>query len=82
MSEGSPEIKADETMDLIGEVCPMNFVKTKLKLEDMDVGQVLEVTLDSGEPIQNVPKSIKDEGHKIVEVKKEDGHFRLKIEKC
>ena len=82
MSEGSPEIKADETMDLIGEVCPMNFVKTKLKLEDMDVGQVLEVTLDSGEPIQNVPKSIKDEGHKIVEVKKEDGHFRLKIQKC
>ena len=82
MSEGRPEIKADETMDLIGEVCPMNFVKTKLKLEDMDVGQVLEVTLDSGEPIQNVPKSIKDEGHKIVEVKKEDDHFRLKIRKC
>lgn len=76
------DIKADATLDLRGVMCPINFVKTKLKLESMDVGEVLEVTLDSGEPIQNVPKSIKDEGHKIVEVKKEEGFFRLKIQKC
>ncbi len=75
------EIKADDSIDLLGVVCPMNFVKAKLKLESMEDGQILEVLLDSGEPIQNVPKSIKDEGHKIVEVKKQDGHFRLKIEK-
>ncbi|MDH4227753.1 MAG: sulfurtransferase TusA family protein [Deltaproteobacteria bacterium] len=76
------EIKVDDTLDLRGVLCPINFVKTKLKLEGMDQGQVLELVLDSGEPIQNVPKSIKEEGHKIVEVKKEADHFRLKIEKC
>jgi tRNA 2-thiouridine synthesizing protein A len=70
------------TLDLRGVVCPMNFVKAKLKLEGMDKGEVLEVILDSGEPIQNVPKSIKEEGHKIIEVKKEDDWFRLKIQKC
>jgi tRNA 2-thiouridine synthesizing protein A len=75
------EIKATASLDLRGVMCPINFVKTKLKLESMDAGEVLEVVLDSGEPIQNVPKSIKDEGHKIVEVKKEDGFFRLKIQK-
>ena len=75
------EIKVDATLDLRGVMCPINFVKAKLKLEAMEAGQVLELTLDSGEPIQNVPKSIKDEGHKIVEVKKEDGYFRLKIQK-
>ncbi len=75
------EIKPDAKLDLRGVMCPINFVKTKLKLEAMDAGQVLEVTLDSGEPIQNVPKSIKEEGHTIVEVKKEDGYFRLKIQK-
>lgn len=75
------EIKADATLDLRGVMCPINFVKAKLKLEAMEAGQVLELTLDSGEPIQNVPKSIKDEGHTIVEVKKEDGYFRLKIQK-
>ncbi|HAG50775.1 MAG: tRNA methyltransferase [Deltaproteobacteria bacterium GWC2_42_51] len=75
------DIKADASLDLRGILCPINFVKTKLKLETMDVGQVLEVVLDDGEPIQNVPKSIKEEGHKIVEVKKEGEHFRLKIQK-
>ncbi len=72
--------EAKETLDLRGVLCPMNFVKTKLKLESMESGELLEVVLDSGEPIQNVPKSVKEEGHKIVEVKKEDDHFRLKIE--
>ncbi|TAN63281.1 sulfurtransferase TusA family protein [bacterium] len=75
------EIKVAASLDLRGVMCPINFVKTKLKLESMDAGEVLEIVLDSGEPIQNVPKSIKDEGHKIVEVKKEDGFFRLKIQK-
>lgn len=80
--EIKPEIKTDASIDLLGVVCPMNFVKTKLELEKLDKGQILEITLDSGEPIQNVPKSIKEEGHKIVEVNKEGDHFRLKIEKC
>jgi tRNA 2-thiouridine synthesizing protein A len=81
MTEAREEVKADAQMDLRGVVCPMNFVKAKLKLESMDEGQILELMLDSGEPIQNVPKSIKDEGHRIVEVKKEGDCFRLKIEK-
>ena len=75
------ELKADAELDLRGVLCPINFVKTKLKLESMNEGEVLEVVLDSGEPIQNVPKSLKDEGHKIIEVKKESDHFRLKIRK-
>ncbi len=73
------DVKADAELDLRGVLCPINFVKTKLKLESMGPGEVLEIVLDSGEPIQNVPKSLKDEGHKIVDVKKEDDHFRLKI---
>ncbi|MBI5561256.1 MAG: sulfurtransferase TusA family protein [Deltaproteobacteria bacterium] len=75
------DIKAAASLDLRGVVCPINFVKAKLKLDMMETGEVLELVLDSGEPIQNVPKSIKEEGHKILDVKKEEGHFRLKIQK-
>ncbi len=76
------EVKTDASIDLRGVMCPINFVKTKLKLETLESGEVLEVILDSGEPIQNVPKSIKEEGHKIIEVKKDDeGYFRLKVQK-
>ncbi|MBI2399577.1 MAG: sulfurtransferase TusA family protein [Deltaproteobacteria bacterium] len=72
---------SDSSIDLRGVMCPINFVKTKLKLEAMNPGEILEVILDSGDPIQNVPKSIKEEGHKIVEVKKEGDFFRLKVQR-
>jgi len=75
------EIKTDASLDLRGVVCPINFVKAKLKLDMLETGEVLELMLDSGEPIQNVPKSIKEEGHKILEVKKQDGYFSLKVQK-
>ncbi|MEK6714944.1 MAG: sulfurtransferase TusA family protein [Candidatus Omnitrophota bacterium] len=76
------EIKVDDRLDLKGVVCPINFVKTKLKLEEMQDGQVLEVIIDDGEPMQNVPRSIKEEGHKIIKVEKLSGNsFRLLIKK-
>jgi len=76
------EIVPDEKIDLRGVLCPINFVKTKLKLEMMDSGQVLEVILDDGEPIRSVPRSIKEEGHKVVKVENIEGAYRLLIKKA
>ena len=69
--------------DYRGIACPMNFVKTKLALETLTKGDQLEVLLDNGEPIENVPNSVAQEGHKVL--KKEqaaDGHWSVLIEKC
>lgn len=71
----------DEKIDLRGVLCPINFVKTKLKLEMMEEGQVLEVTLDDGEPMRNVPRSIKEEGHKIIKVEKLGEDYKICIKK-
>ena len=74
--------KIDAYLDLKGVACPYNFVKTKLKLEDMESGQVLQIIIDEGEPYQNVPRSVLNEGHKILEEEKtEDRHYRIVIEK-
>ena len=59
-----------------------NYVKTKLKLETMASGKILEVLLDDGKPVENVPKSIQNDGHKILSLDKIDGHFKLIIEKA
>lgn len=77
MTEG----KINEKLDLIGVICPINFVKTKLKLEEMETGQILELILDDGEPMRNVPRSIKEEGHKIIKVENLGKAYRLLIEK-
>jgi TusA-related sulfurtransferase/ferredoxin len=70
-----------ETLNLEGISCPNNFVRTKLKLEDMQPGQILEVILDDGEPIKNVPRAIKDEGHEILNVVKIRDKWKLLIKK-
>jgi len=75
------EIKVNERLDLRGVLCPINFVKTKLKLEEMRSGEVLEIILDEGEPIGNVPRSVKEEGHRIVRVEKMEEAFKLFIKK-
>lgn len=75
------EIKVNERLDLRGVLCPINFVKTKLKLEEMQSGQVLEIILDDGEPIMNVPRSVKEEGHRIVRVENMEEAFKLFIKK-
>ncbi|MEJ5351143.1 MAG: sulfurtransferase TusA family protein [Melioribacteraceae bacterium] len=60
------QIKANETLDLKGVPCPLNYVRTKLKLETMQSGDILEVILDDGQPIKNVPLSLKQDGHEIL----------------
>ncbi len=70
--------------DLRGVACPMNYVKTKLKLEMMDAGEQLEVWLDAGEPIKNVPMSLKNDGHKLLlqeALEADAAHYRILVEK-
>lgn len=75
------EYKIDNEIDITKEICPMTFVKTKLKLETMSVGQVLEVTLREGEPLINVPKSVEQDGHKILDLHQEGDIYKLVIER-
>ncbi|MBX3234867.1 MAG: sulfurtransferase TusA family protein [Nitrospiraceae bacterium] len=71
----------DAELDLRGVICPYNFVKTKLKLETMEAGQVLLVHLDDGDPIRNVPRSVSDDGHDILSQVRVDQSFRVMIKK-
>jgi TusA-related sulfurtransferase len=72
---------ADEELDLRGVICPYNFVKTKLKLETMQPGQVLSVLLDAGEPIKNVPRSVTDDGHTVLSEERVEQSYRIRIRK-
>lgn len=58
--------KADVEKDYRGVACPMNFVKVKLDLATMEAGQTLKVILGDGDPIRNVPRSVEEEGHKVL----------------
>ncbi len=68
-------------VDLHGVACPMNFVKAKLAHEELDTGERMEVILDEGEAMLNLPRSLKDEGHRIIKLDPLGETFRIIIEK-
>lgn len=76
------EIQFDDTVDITDVVCPVTFVKAKVAIEELDDGQILKVHMNDGEPIKNVPRSLKDEGHQILKISEnDDGTYDLFVKK-
>ena len=70
------------TVDITREVCPMTYVRTKLALESLEAGAVLEVLLRGEEPLRNVPRSAREEGHEVLALEaRGDGTHRLLLRK-
>ncbi len=61
-------LKPEHVLDITSEVCPMTYVRTKLKLEALPVGAVLAVLVKGEEPLRNIPRSARDEGHEVLAV--------------
>lgn len=79
--EEKPKQVTKRNKDFRGVLCPMNFVKTKIELSALHTGDILEILLDDGEPIENVPGSILGEGHQILDQKKIDNYWAVIIRK-
>ncbi len=73
------ESMADAQLDLRGTPCPINFVRTKLRLQQMAPGELLEVWLDAGEPIEQVPDSLRMEGYGIEQIEDRSSFFALRV---
>ena len=77
------EKEANATKDCRAIGCPMNLVHAKVALAKLNSGEILELILDDGPPINNVPGSVIKEGHKILDKRQlEDGAWLLVIEKA
>ncbi|MGI9435212.1 MAG: sulfurtransferase TusA family protein [Geminicoccaceae bacterium] len=59
---------AQYSLDITSEICPLTMVKTKLFLEQMTVGDVACIRLNAGEPLDNVPRTLRDQGHEVLEI--------------
>ena len=76
------EYTITDTVDITDVVCPVTFVKAKVALEELEDGDILSIRLNDGEPVQNVPRSIKEEGHKVLKLTDNgDGTYELIVRK-
>ncbi len=83
-TESAAVVASDDVvlLDLSGVACPMNFVKTKIKLTMMPVGSLLDVILDDGAPIENVPLSLEEQGQTVHSKEKiSDSQWKIRVEK-
>jgi TusA-related sulfurtransferase len=75
----SPLPTPDNRLDLRGTPCPINFVRTKLQLEKMAPGTLLEVWLDAGEPVEQVPDSLTMAGYAVEHLEDCTEYFALQV---
>ena len=59
------DFEVTDEVDITDKVCPLTFVKAKVAIEELEDGEILAVRMNDGEPVQNVPRSMKEEGHKV-----------------
>lgn len=59
---------ADSTVDVTKDICPMTFVRTRLALDRIRPGQTLLVRMKGEEPLRNVPRTAREQGHEIVSI--------------
>ena len=75
-------MKIDKSINIKGEVCPYTFVKSKLAMEKLESGQVLEIILDHKPATENVPRSMQNEGNQVIVVEKiNDTDWRIVVKK-
>ena len=69
-------------LDITKEHCPMTFVKTKIELSKLNEGDILEVLLAEGEPLENVPRNAKEQGYNVLSVEHVEGStYKVTIKK-
>lgn len=68
------DIKVDRIIDLKGQICPYTFVRSKLAVEKMNIGEVIEIILDHKPAVENVPKSMENEGQKVLRIDRSGEH--------
>lgn len=61
-------LRADLTVDIKGQICPYTFVRSKLAMEKMGLGQVLEIVTDHVPASENVPRSMEQEGQRVLKI--------------
>ena len=76
--------EAQYSLDISAETCPLTFVKAKLLLENMAAGEVARIRLSEGEPLDSLPRILRDQGHSVLELRPEAGGgtiYRLLVRK-
>ncbi len=75
------EIRPDRVVDCLGLFCPEPILRTRMEIDSMDSGEILEVIADDPSSEEDIKAWSKHTGHEILKVEKIDGEFHFFIKK-
>ena len=81
MPEGKPAEQVQETLDCIGLYCPMPILKTREKMDEIAVGEILEVLADDPASEPDIKAWAKRAGQQVLKIDKTSEGFRFLIRK-
>ncbi len=76
-----PPQTADEVLDARGLSCPMPLLKTKLSLQQLDTGSVLQVLASDAGSNRDIPAYLAQTSHALLDQQEIAGEFHFVIKK-
>jgi len=73
--------KPDKTLDCLGLYCPEPVFKTRLELDDMKGGEILEVLADDPAAESDIRSLVKNLGQELLSVTKRGDTVQILIKK-
>ena len=73
--------KTNRTLDCIGLYCPEPVFRTRVELDQLNKGEVLEVLADDPAAEEDIKSLVKRLGHNLLEINREDHAIRFLIKK-
>lgn len=74
-------LKPTKVLDLRGVVCPMNVIIIKRELRKGSERDIYQIIVDFPAAKEDVPKAIRDEGYKILEMKEKGSDLEIYVSK-
>jgi len=75
------KIKANRTLDCLGLYCPEPVFKTRMELDELKLGEVLEVVADDPAAEEDIRSLVKNLGQELLEVRRDGNTVHLLIKK-
>jgi TusA-related sulfurtransferase len=72
---------SNRVLDCVGLYCPEPVFRTRMELDKMVAGDVLEVLADDPAAEEDIKSLIKRLGHKLIKIEREDAALRFTIQK-
>jgi tRNA 2-thiouridine synthesizing protein A len=75
------QIKPNRKLDCLGLYCPEPVFRTRIEIDTLDVGQILEIIADDPAAEEDIKRLVKRLGHQLIEIRKEGDQLRFLIKK-